>query len=110
MVQAIQSYVEGYNKEIHLLFNSLRELVYKSVSCKIEEKMWAKLPSFYAGERFIRLIPFNDHINVEAAAVIDYKSQLEGFKITSKGMLQVYLHQEVPYKILEAIFAETLEA
>jgi hypothetical protein len=110
MDQVIQSYIKGYNDEIQLLFNNLREIIYKSVSCDIEEKMWAKLPSFYAGERFIRLIPFNDHINVEAAAIVDYKSQLVGFKITPKGMLQVYLHQEVPCKILGAIFTETLEA
>lgn len=109
MNQDIQSYIDNYNEEIQLLFSRLRENIYKSVSCEIEEKMWAKLPSFYAGERFVRLILFNDHINVEAAAVDDYKSQLEGYKITPKGMLQVYLHQEVPYKIIQTIFTETLD-
>lgn len=32
----------------------------------IEEKMWAKIPSYYYGEKFVRIIPFKDHINVEA--------------------------------------------
>ena len=31
--------------------------------------MWAKLPTYYVGESFVRLIPFKDHINIEAKAV-----------------------------------------
>lgn len=108
MNEDIQSYVEKYSKEIQALFFEVRKLIIKSVSYKIEEKLWAKLPSFYVGDRFIRVIPFKDHINIEAAAIIEHKPQLEQYKITPKGMLQVYLNQDIPYAVLEIIFSESL--
>lgn len=70
--------------------------------------MWAKLPSYYAGERFVRLIPFKEHINIEAQAILLHKEELAGYKITPKGMLQIYVNQNVPKDILAQIFAETL--
>ena len=70
--------------------------------------MWAKLPSYYIGEAFVRLIPFKDHINIEAQAAIQHKEELEGYKFTPKGMVQIYLKQDIPYEVLKQIFAETL--
>ena len=72
------------------------------------DKFWAKLPSFYVGEKFIRIIPFKDHINIEAEAIMEHKQQLEQFKITPKGMLQIYLNQGIPSNVLTTIFNETL--
>lgn len=57
----------------------------------------------------MRLIPFKDHINIEAQAVIQHKEELAGYKITPKGMVQIYLKQDIPYKVLKQIFEETLE-
>ncbi|MBP0956277.1 MAG: hypothetical protein J5997_02805 [Oscillospiraceae bacterium] len=71
--------------------------------------MWAKIPSYYVGKSFVRLIPFKDHINIEAQAVIQHKEGLSGYKITPKGMLQMFLKQDIPYEVLKQIFAETLE-
>lgn len=34
-----------------------------------------------------------DHINIEAQAVIQHKEELACYKITPKGMLQIYLKQ-----------------
>ena len=65
-----------YTDEIQQLFCELRILIIQSVSCDIEEKLWAKIPSYYDGDRFIRLIPFKDHINIEAAAIIENKDTL----------------------------------
>ena len=33
---------------------------------------------------------------------------LDGYKITPKGMLQIFLKQDIPTDILKKIFAETL--
>ena len=71
------------------------------------ETLWAKLPSYYAGESFVRLIPFKDHINIEASAAIKHKEELEGYKITPKGMVQVYLKQELPAEAWKEL-SETL--
>lgn len=108
MNDAIQDYVKKYSKEINTLFYDVREIIIKSVPCEIEEKLWAKLPSYYVGEKYIRIIPFEDHINIEAVAIIEHKQQLEQFRITPKGMLQIYLNQGIPSNVLTAIFNETL--
>lgn len=108
MNENIESYIKKYSKEVQALFLEVRELIIKSVSCELEEKLWAKLPSFYIDDKFVRLIPFKDHINIEAAAIIDHKSQLQQYKITPKGMLQIYLNQDIPYDILQTVFKESL--
>ena len=104
----IENHLEKYPDEIKKLFLELRETVLKSTSQEVGEKLWAKLPSYYAGEKFVRLIPFKDHINVEAAAVASHKDELSGYKITPKGMLQIFAGKEVPTDILVRVFKETL--
>lgn len=108
MNEVIQDYVEKYSKEIQDLFTELRELIIKSVIFEVEEKLWAKLPSFYVGNNFVRIIPFKDHVNIQASAVINHKAQLEQYKITPKGMLQIHLNQDIPYATLISIFTESL--
>ncbi len=108
MNEDIQDYIKKYCVDIQDYFIDLRKLIIQSVPCEIEEKLWAKLPSFYVGEKFIRIIPFKDHINIEAGAILEHKHQLEQFKITPKGMLQIYLNQEMPDNVLITIFNETL--
>lgn len=108
MNEQIKEYIEKYPAEIIDMYNILRQLIHGSVSVILEETMWAKLPSYYAGENFVRLIPFKDHINIEAKAVIEHREELLDYKITPKGMLQIYINQNVPSDILMQIFAETL--
>ena len=108
MEKEIKEYLAKYSAEINNLYIKLREVVYSGATCEIEEKMWAKLPSYYVGENFVRLIPFKDHINVEAQKIIDYKGELDGYKITPKGMLQIYVGEEVPREVLMKVFRDTL--
>lgn len=108
MTEEIKVYIEKYSEEIQELFEKLRTLVLESVSVEVTETMWAKLPSYYRGEKFVRLIPFKDHINIEACETLKYKEELKDYKLTPKGMLQIYLNQDIPDEILKKIFAETL--
>ena len=108
MNDQVKEYICKYPSEIIDIYNNLRELIFESVSCEPREILWAKLPSYYVGESFVRLIPFKDHINIEAQAVIQHKEELTDYKITPKGMVQIYLKQEIPTEILKQIFAETL--
>ena len=103
----IQDYIKKYCSEIQSLFVELRELIILIVPYEIEEKLWAKLPSYYIGEKYIRIIPFKDHINIEAEVILEYKHQLQQFKITPKGMLQIYLNQDIPENVLKEIFYKT---
>ncbi len=109
MNEQVKDYIDKYPSEIINMYNSLRKIIFDSVSCEPKETLWAKLPSYYVGESFVRLIPFKDHINIEAKAVIQYKEELSCYKITPKGMLQIYLKQDIPYEFLKRIFAETFE-
>lgn len=108
MNSEVKNYIEKYSVEIQEMFIALRRVIKQSIANEIEEKLWAKLPSYYIGDRFIRLIPSKDHINIEAVAIMEYKKELEGFKITPKGMLQVYPNQNIPCDILQIIFKTTL--
>lgn len=109
MNEQIKDYIDNYPSGIIDMYNNLRKLILASVPCEPEEKLWAKLPSYYVGESFVRLIPFKDHINIEAEAVIQHKEELASYKITPKGMVQIYLKQDIPYEVLKQIFAETLD-
>lgn len=108
MNDEIQNYIVKYCDDIQSLFIKLRTLTIQSVPCGVEEKMWAKLPSYYLGDKFVRIIPFKDHINIEAKAIMEHDEQLKQFKITPKGMLQIYLNQDIPRDVLTTIFNETL--
>lgn len=108
MNNEIQNHIEKYCDGIQNLFYNLRKLIIQSVPYKVEEKMWAKLPSYYLGEKFIRIIPFKDHINIEARAIIEHDNQLNQYKKTPKGMLQIYLNQDIPENVLNSIFRKTL--
>ena len=108
MNEQIREYIEKYPSGIIDMYNTLRELIFDSASSEPKETMWAKLPSYYVGESFVRLIPFKDHVNIEAKAVLENTEVLSGYKITPKGMLQIFLKQDIPADVLRQIFAETL--
>ena len=99
--------MSNYSQEIRDLFSRLNDLIFATVPT-VEVRLWAGLPSYYVGEKFVRLIPFKDHINIEAAALINHKAQLSDYKFTPKNMLQINIGQAVPYEILTKVFAETL--
>lgn len=74
----------------------------------MRKSLWAKLPSYYVGDSFVRLIPFKNHINIETNTIVLHQEELDGYKITPKGMLQIYINQPVPFDVLKQIFTETL--
>ncbi len=107
MNEQIKNHIDKYPGEIVDTFNSLRNLIIESAPCEPNEMLWARLPSYYVGDSFVRLIPFKDHINVEARAVLGHKDDLTGYKITPRGMVQIFPKQDIPYEILRQIFSET---
>ena len=109
MNEQIKNHIEKYPSEIVHMFKVLRELIYDSISTNLIETMWAKMPSYYVGDSFVRLILFKDHINIESQAISKHTEDLIGYKISPKGMLQIYANQPIPTEILKLIFNETLE-
>ena len=108
MTENVQEYIDRYSPEVKGFYAQLRTLIYDNASQDIEEKLWAKLPSYYVGKAFVRLIPFKDHINIEASAIALYREDLNAYKITPKGMLQIRTSQNVPSDLLKRIFDKTL--
>lgn len=108
MLQEIEQYLEKYPQEIVLLFLKIREVVFSIEDISIEEKMWAKLPSYYYKEKFIRIIPFKDHINIEAEGLVRHINDFNGYKFTPKGMLQIKTNQVIDFERLKKVFSETL--
>lgn len=106
-MQEIQALTEQLPTEVNALFWELRRLVYESAPVPPTEKLWAKLPSYDTGNAFVRLIPFKDHINIEAQAVSAHRDGLKGYRITPKGMLQIFTGQPIPEETLRQIFTET---
>ncbi len=108
MNEAVHTYISTYPDAVKDLFSALRTLLYDSVPGDITESMWARLPSYTVGDAHVRLIPFKDHINIEAAAIPAHKEALSGYKLTPKGMLQIFVGQDVPADVLRLIFSDTL--
>ena len=104
----MRTLLNSYPSDIVDMFISLRQIIFGCTSNEPEEKLWARLPSYYVGDRFVRLIPFKDHINIESGEIMAHRQELLGYKITPKGMLQIYVKQDIPYEVLNKIFAETL--
>lgn len=109
MIDVIEKYIKSFDETTTQRFNILYALLLESITQEIEEKLWAGIPSVYYGKNFVRLIPFDDHINVEAKGILVHTDGLHGYKITPKGMLQIGHKQEIPSEILKIIFKETLE-
>ncbi len=110
MNEEIRAYLKSFPADVRELFLCLRTLIYDSSPAEPTETQWARMPSYSVGDAFVRLIPFKDHINIEARAILPHREELTDYKITPKGMLQIYVNQPVPEKVLRRIFVETLGA
>ncbi|WP_066890274.1 hypothetical protein [Clostridium nigeriense] len=109
MKEDIYNYLENFDEETKQRFNLLYRIICESTTQTINEKFWAKLPSFYVDNNFVRIIPFKDHINIESKNINFYKEELLEYKLTPKGMLQIFNNQQVPYELLKIIFKENFE-
>jgi len=108
MNEQMKEYLDKYPSEIIDMYKVLRKLIFESSPSEPQETLWAKIPSYYVGDSFVRIIPFKDHINVEAKAVFEHKEELSDYKVTPKGMLQIFIKQEMPVDVLKKIFSKTL--
>ena len=108
MNEQVKEYIGKYPSEIIEMFYFLRQMIFDSAPCEPEEILWAKMPSYYVGKNCVRLIPFKDHINVETLAIALHREALSGYKMTPKGMLQIFANQRIPSEALMQAFRATL--
>jgi uncharacterized protein YdhG (YjbR/CyaY superfamily) len=103
----ITKYIEQFDGTKKERLEIIRALIHKSVP-EIQEKIWARIPSFYIDKRMIQFLAFKDHVNIFASQIICHKEELRGYKITEKGTLQIYGNQELPEEVLSRIFIESI--
>jgi len=109
MNNSIEEFLASFDPLTIERFKTLYQLALASAPHPVEEMLWARLPTIACGEKFIRLIPFKDHINIEANGLAAHKDQLAGYRFTPKGMLQIGHEQDIPVEVLKLIFRESLE-
>lgn len=107
MKNLVKEYVDKLPVEVAEIFDNVKQIAERSAS-NVQETMWARLPTYSTEKGFVRLIAFKDHINIEAKAVTEHVQQLAHYKITPKGMLQLFVGQAIPTETLQQIFEETL--
>ena len=56
MNEQVKEYIDKYPNEVIELFHKLRQIILECISDEPKEKLWAKQPSYYVGEAFVRLI------------------------------------------------------
>ena len=82
----------------------IRRLIHLEIP-DVEEKIWSGVPCFYTEGKHILIRAFDDHINFITDNVFDYKETLLDYKITPKGMLQIYDEQKLPLAELSKILS-----
>ena len=106
--EAVRAYVAQYPQPIIALFERLRGLIYRASPQTPRETLWARMPGYYVGDTFVRLIPFKDHINVEASALRAHADALSAYTLTPKGMLRLSPDDPLPEETLLCAFTQTL--
>lgn len=99
----VSDYFASYGVEKEKRLESIRNTIHDIVP-DIKEKMWTKVPCFYIDKTTIVIRVFNDHINIFADKVFQYKDELSEYKITPKGALQIFDNQAIPFETLSKIF------
>ena len=105
---AISEYIDQYSGLKKERLQVIRNLIHEAVP-EIQEKMWAKIPTFYMGKSKIQFLAFKDHINIFASGIPANSDALTGFAITDKGTLKISDMQDNPVDILKSIFAQSIE-
>jgi uncharacterized protein YdhG (YjbR/CyaY superfamily) len=101
-IEEITEYFAKYEPEKIVRLEVIRTLIHESMP-QFNEKMWTKVPCFYTDKKTIVIRVFEDHINFISDSVLQYKDEFLEYKITPKGMLQIFDNQELPLESLKKI-------
>jgi uncharacterized protein YdhG (YjbR/CyaY superfamily) len=94
-IEEITKYFAKYEPEKKVRLETIRTLIHENIP-GINEKMWTKVPCFYTDKMSIVIRVFGDHINFFTDSVLQHKDEFLEYKITPKGMLQIFDDQELP--------------
>jgi hypothetical protein len=90
MSKDVLMYVSAFPTPIQSRYEQLRQLLFQ-VEPNIEPYLWAGVPTFQTTNRFVRFILFKDHININTSLGISILELKPPYKVTPKGMVQLFL-------------------
>ncbi len=107
MNNEIQNFLKKYPVEIQDIFYTLRNIIY-SLSLDIKEKMFINLPSYYYGDKFVRIIPFKEYVNIQALGFALNEKDFEGYTFSPKGMIQITPNDTINEEKFKKAFKDSL--
>jgi hypothetical protein len=103
----ITEYMDKFETSVRTRFDEIQAIL---VDCGAKTiRLWAGVPSYYLGDRVIRVIVFRDHVNIESSQAIAFQPFLPEYKFTPKGMLQIFHNQTLPVEMLRQIAFKTYQ-
>jgi uncharacterized protein YdhG (YjbR/CyaY superfamily) len=98
----VTRYFQQFDTEKCKRLEALRNC-FHTFDTALSEKLWTGVPCFYNSNKMIVLRAFKDHINIAADSIVANDARFDGYKITPKGMLQIFDDQPLPIDGLKCV-------
>lgn len=109
-------------KDAVRLFETIEEILITTIKHS-DISVWAMQPIYMIEDRSIIIAPFKDHLNIVSnphrnekskqyknAIITNISEVNKYYKTTPKGMLQIFLDDEINVDLLKRIFIDTFYA
>lgn len=103
MTKHIESYINPFPSLIQERYHQLVELLV-SIEPTLLPYIWAGVPTFQKDNHYVRFILFKDHININTSLGISVNELKPNYKITPKGMVQVFTHEPLDLTWMALLF------
>lgn len=99
------------------MYNQLRSLI-RQENPLVSETLFVSNPYYYLKQYetikpharpSIMLVFFKDHVNIFAHAINQYRSELQIYKLTDKGTLQIYYDKPLLNDLLIELFTKSMK-
>lgn len=99
------------------MYNQLRSLI-RQENPLVSETLFVSNPYYYLKQYetikpharpSIMLVFFKDHVNIFAHAINQYRSELQIYKLTDKGTLQIYYDKPLLNDLLIELFTKSMQ-
>jgi uncharacterized protein YdhG (YjbR/CyaY superfamily) len=101
----IDSYIEGFPKDIQARLQQLRKTISETAP-KATECIKYQIPTFFFHGNLVHFAAFKKHIGFfpTPSGIENFKMELSGFEL-SKGTIRFPLDKPIPFKLVSSIVA-----
>lgn len=113
----LDEYYNNLNELSKAMYNQIKALI-RQENPNVCETLFVSNPYYYLKQYetirphyrpSIMLVFYQDHVNIFAHAIKQYKSKLDVYKITDKDTLQIYYDNPLLNDILIEVFEKSLQ-